>query len=938
MGTAPVLSPTVAYNGLVFSPDTSAGPPIAIRRVAGFLLLALLPLTLTASPPDPSPEADPDPAALLREAEDLVRAGRESDALGRLRLARGLDPGSPEIAFRLGSLLGAMGFLHEAREELAGAARRFPERPEVRVELGAVLERMLDRDGALAAYGEVLERNPSLSLRVRALVSRGRVHEAMGDLDQARAAFEEALRANPASTSALAHLGLVLRRTGDFDAALAAWRRFLEIRPGNGWVESWVRETEESRSAIAAARARLDGGAPEGPRAWTLIAERQLDAGNTSACLEALDRAIRSGAGPELLRFRAEVLQWLERWPDADRDLRLYLKEFPGDRTAMYRLALGRRRLGDCRAEARTWRRVDATAGSDPLPFRMVLETLRCPGGGRKAGTNAYRAEGERLARVLEDRPGDTPLRLRLALLREAEGRLPEAFDAIRLALRPDPHASYPIREFRRLVADHPGAALDFAERLRADLRSPPVDPADLILYAYLAGNAGDVRVAMRLLRAAVDLAPDHPGVHVAHAQAAATLAGRPKAAVELLRETAQRHPGSASTLLALGLLLLEHRMDREAVEVGERLVGIAPDSYHALGFLGSAYSRAGLHEEAVGYLLAALRADPADPEGTVRFQLALSLAAAEKRNEARWVLRTDLPWTPAQVYRRGWDLVREYFFDRTFAGQDWSAWRGRFEGRLADREEAYRAVVEMLSVLGDRYTRLRTAEETEAQFLSRRSEEIELDGRGRPLPPSRSVVLENLSGGIQYIRLTNLSDPTLVEKVREALRAGDRRGLILDLRGNPGGLQSESETLGSMFLEDGTLLGEVQDGAGRRRIEAGGEDPIDPDLPVVVLVDENTGSAAETLAGALHDSGRARLVGRTTQGKGSAQVSQLLPGGAMVLVTAARHVTPGGSGIEGAGIEPDVPFPASGEPGEEAAWIEKAREVLEREGNRKEE
>jgi C-terminal processing protease CtpA/Prc/cytochrome c-type biogenesis protein CcmH/NrfG len=895
----------------------------------GFLaVLAVLLISASVSPP--ALAAEPASTSLLEEGLRLQKEGREAEALERLRLARRVDPDSTEIAYQLGSLLGRAGYLWESRDLLAEAAGKAPGRAEIHLEHGRVLARMRAREAALDSLEKTLRLDPPDRLKYVARIAAGKVYADMGRLDRAAASFESVLEENPDSPAALAYLGMVMRRRGDFEAALEYWRRYLQLRPRNGWVANLTLEAEAAAAEIASARDRLSGPGKDDAADWILIAELLLDAGDIEGALGAISGALRAGAGSELLRFRAEILQLDERWSEADRDLRKYLKHHPDDRGALYRLALGRRRMADCRGEEKAWRQVDASAGGDPFPFRMLLEAVQCDGTDPSAHRTRLEQEATRLLEAIESGGEASGLRMRIALIREAQKRYQDSFEQLRLALRPDPHDNHNLQGFRRLATEHPDEAIRFAARLEERLRTASIDTLDLLMYGYIVWLNGDSRTALRLFQAGRRIDPDNPDLQIAHAHALSMLAGQPDQALETLRVAAAGEPANQSALQALGLLELERRRIKEAIATGKKLLAIDPDSYHALGLMGSAEAMAGRHEQAIGYLLAALRSDPTDPEGTVRFQLAVSLAGAGKVHEARWIIHSDLPWGPEEIYEKAWKLVREYYVDRDFSGQDWQAWRHRFDGRLASRDDAYRAIVEMLAALRDRYTRLRPPEETAVLFLNPRSEEVVLDDEGRPLPGSRSVVSEDLSEGIRYIRLTNLSDPTLVERMRESLKGAEgKSGVILDLRGNPGGVQGESEIVGSLFLEEGTALGEVVDRWGRRGVEAGGEEPMDPDVPLVVLVDENTGSAAESLAGALRESGRARILGTPTRGKGASQVSQLLPGGAMVMVTAARNVTPDGSEIEGIGIQPDVPMRRSGEKRDEG-WIEKAKEILE--------
>jgi carboxyl-terminal processing protease len=149
---------------------------------------------------------------------------------------------------------------------------------------------------------------------------------------------------------------------------------------------------------------------------------------------------------------------------------------------------------------------------------------------------------------------------------------------------------------------------------------------------------------------------------------------------------------------------------------------------------------------------------------------------------------------------------------------------------------------------------------------------------------------------------------------VRKALK--DKvAGIVLDLRGNPGGLVTEAQLVASEFLSDGKIVTTKGRSVPERTLSATG-DPIAPKTPLVVLVDRNSASAAEIVAGALQDNGRAKLVGTRTFGKGVfQQVIELSNGGALD-ITAGQYFTPkgrnlGGRGTAtGAGLSPDIQAP----------------------------
>ncbi|MET8744483.1 S41 family peptidase [Streptomyces sp. NPDC004728] len=141
--------------------------------------------------------------------------------------------------------------------------------------------------------------------------------------------------------------------------------------------------------------------------------------------------------------------------------------------------------------------------------------------------------------------------------------------------------------------------------------------------------------------------------------------------------------------------------------------------------------------------------------------------------------------------------------------------------------------------------------------------------------------------------------------KVRDAVRdAPSDAGVLLDLRGNSGGLVAEAVTAASAFLDGGLVA--TYDVHGEQRAlyaQPGG----DTDRPLVVLVDGGTMSAAELLTGALQDRGRAVTVGSRTFGKGSVQMPSKLPGGSVAELTVGHYRTPAGRSVDEHGITPDL-------------------------------
>ena len=144
-----------------------------------------------------------------------------------------------------------------------------------------------------------------------------------------------------------------------------------------------------------------------------------------------------------------------------------------------------------------------------------------------------------------------------------------------------------------------------------------------------------------------------------------------------------------------------------------------------------------------------------------------------------------------------------------------------------------------------------------------------------------------------------------LRREIQKALRRG-AEGIVLDLRGNPGGRLSEAVLVSSIFIEDGTIVSVRGRHRDERTHEAEG-DAIGEDIPVVVLVNGGSASASEIVTGALRDTGRGTVVGTRTFGKGLVQELIPLSNGGVLDLTVANYYLPGGKTISTRGIEPDV-------------------------------
>ena len=188
---------------------------------------------------------------------------------------------------------------------------------------------------------------------------------------------------------------------------------------------------------------------------------------------------------------------------------------------------------------------------------------------------------------------------------------------------------------------------------------------------------------------------------------------------------------------------------------------------------------------------------------------------------------------------------------------------------------------------------------------------EIEITRQTITVPSVHFEMMDDIA----YISISEFSEHTDEEigQVIHELSNQRETGIILDLRGNPGGLLDVVTKVASYFLHDGVVV-EVNDNHGRiteYSVEQIGEVT---DLPMVVLVDGFSASGSEVLAGALQDYKRATLAGSTTFGKGSVNQFFSLSDGSGIYLTIARWLTPLGRPIEGKGLEPDVKLEITGE------------------------
>lgn len=171
----------------------------------------------------------------------------------------------------------------------------------------------------------------------------------------------------------------------------------------------------------------------------------------------------------------------------------------------------------------------------------------------------------------------------------------------------------------------------------------------------------------------------------------------------------------------------------------------------------------------------------------------------------------------------------------------------------------------------------------------------------------SRTVNSRMLESDIGYIAVTSFEGVT-TEQFRSALselREQGMKGLIVDLRDNPGGRVDVVQAVTDELVPAG-IITYTEDKYGNREIYESNEEPY-LNLPLVVLINGNSASAAEIMAGAIQDTGVGTLVGTTTFGKGIVQQTSAFPDGTAVKITMAKYYTPNGNYIHQIGIEPDI-------------------------------
>lgn len=262
--------------------------------------------------------------------------------------------------------------------------------------------------------------------------------------------------------------------------------------------------------------------------------------------------------------------------------------------------------------------------------------------------------------------------------------------------------------------------------------------------------------------------------------------------------------------------------------------------------------------------------------------------------------------------YDRVWQLASQNFLYEERL-RNFEAWREKFKGKLHSNNDYDSACTAMLDSLTDEYTFFR---------------DIHSTGERKNESTAHNVVtVKTFKNAIGYIKIRTFSARACVDETRAALKQfSTQKSLILDLRDNWGGSIDDAFSIFQMLVENGGFvkmvgredsLGYTEtlavDGIQASRIRDGEqvtlsrETCIAPHTPIIILVNGESKSAAEMLAGALKDNGRAFLIGEKTFGKGVVQQVWEFDNGTSVKITSARFFRPSGLAIQGVGLSPDM-------------------------------
>ena len=212
-----------------------------------------------------------------------------------------------------------------------------------------------------------------------------------------------------------------------------------------------------------------------------------------------------------------------------------------------------------------------------------------------------------------------------------------------------------------------------------------------------------------------------------------------------------------------------------------------------------------------------------------------------------------------------------------------------------------------------DAVHRLRGKKGTQVTItIVRESEDAPIDfDIVRDIIEIKSVKHRTYYENIGYIRILTFQETTAdeLDKALKEINTKDipLKGLVLDLRNNPGGLLGQSVKVSDMFLKSGVIVSSKGRAKNSEHIYTARDDGDEPECPVIILINSGTASAAEIVAGALHDNNKAILLGNKSFGKGSVQTIVPMKDGSALKLTIAKYYTPAGESVQARGIVPDI-------------------------------
>ncbi|MGH9870844.1 MAG: S41 family peptidase [Candidatus Polarisedimenticolia bacterium] len=877
---------------------------------------ALLPVLAQSAPPTPD--------ELAARGKAALDAGSTMEALAAYDEAVASAPSRTDLRLQFAEALRTAGFWVRSAEQYREVLKAQPHDVTAMIGYGELLNAQYQFAPSAEHFSRALQVGLDPHDRERVLVGLGSARFGLGDYAGAAQVFEGILKESPRVMTAMAYLALSRRNLGDLEAAEKIWTQFLEIDPDASPARIHRIEIQELRAGIDAARATVQR-TPQDADAWAALGRLLRSKPDLPGAEKAYASAERLAPREAAHHFaHGAALRDMGRWKESMESLQQASTDRQWGSLALYNLGYAARKANDPEREKRAWGEVAERYPGDLYAYRRYLAVLKA--------TGALDLELARARQKATDeaKPLLRPILLaRLSLALSASGDREGARQASVDALRADPNDVHAQRAARDVFQLDQKAVKSFLES-----HSSP-EPADALLRGALLRAMGREDEAEPELRKAVAGAPDD-------ARALTALAGSLRAegvdegVAELLKLARAKEPAYLYGHLDAAMVFNEAGRYDDAAKAAREALRLSPDNPVGHALLGTALKLAGSLEPAARAFQEATALDPMEDMGGSRLMLAKIRGEMGRLEDARDLLRGDAPQDPEEMYRMSWEFVRDRYHDRTFHDQNWLVWKDRFEGRLKTPADALGAIAIMLSSLDDRNTRLRSSEQTARLFFSERTDATEFASTGVALGTSRTVDSRRLAENVGYIAITNFDDPRSQTQIREAveqMKTAD--AVILDLRGNPGGADSEVPKVTGMFVKPGTPTGTTisPDGKVTETVPPSGGGPIIPEnKPVVVLVDRNTASSAETLAGSLRESHRAVLVGEKTYGKSGVQSPRLLPGGAVVLVVAAEHADLGGEVYTGRGIQPDVKVESvPGKRGDGDEALKKAREIIKR-------